>query len=85
MSRDPKKFLHVLAAANEKMDLHVKVYHDQKHQIYRQVSFTLQESIPISHRHQFQEFCQLSALLILLMGLFPFHKIILPNVECHDR
>ena len=37
MSHDPKKFLQVLAAANEKMDLHVKVYHDQ---IYRQVSFT---------------------------------------------
>ena len=38
MSRDPKKFLHVLAVANEKMDLHVKVHHNQKHQIYRQVN-----------------------------------------------
>ena len=73
-----KKFLHVLAAANKKMDLHVKVHHNQKHQIYCQVSFTLQESIPISYRHQLQKFCQLSALLILAMGLFPFHKIILP-------
>ena len=78
MSRDPKKFLHLLAAANEKMDLQVKVHHIQKHQIYRQISFTLQEGIPISYHHQFQEFCPLSALLILLMGLFPFHKIILP-------
>ena len=60
------------------MDLHVKVHHNQKHQIYRQVSFTFQESIPISYRHQLQEFCQWSALLILPMGLFPFHKIILP-------
>ena len=74
MSLDQKKFLHVLAAANEKMDLQVKVRHNQKHQIYRQVSFTLQESITISCHHQFQEFCPLSALLILAMGLFPSQK-----------
>ena len=69
MSHDPKKFLHALAVANEKMDLHMNVHHNQKHQIYRRVLFSLQESIPISYRHQFQEFCQLSALLFFPMGL----------------
>ena len=64
-----------LQRRTKKMDLQLKVRHNQKHQIYRQVSFTLQESIPISCHHQFQEFCPLSALLILPMGLFPFHKI----------
>ena len=97
MSCDPKKFLHVLAAANEKMDLQVKAHHNQKHQMYRQVSFTLQESIPISYHHQFQEFCPLSALLILPMGLekknhpsllnaltvTPFHTNHMTTFLCH--
>ena len=69
MSRDPKKIPPRACSGDRKDDLHVKVHHNQKHQIYRQVSFTLQESIPISYRHQLQEFCQLSALLILPMGL----------------
>ena len=70
MSCDPKKFLHVLAHKQQWTKRWIWSEAVQ-HQIYRQVPSTLQESIPISYHHQFQECCQLSALLICPMGLFP--------------
>ena len=53
MSHDPKKFLYVLAAANEKMDLQVKVHHNQKHQIYRQISHESRDKFSAAHSSKF--------------------------------